>query len=349
MQVSPGIVTFLFTDIEGSSRLWEEDPERMKFALARHDAISRAVVGSHHGLVVKTTGDGIYAAFDDPFDAVTAALALQETLANPDATHGLALSLRCGLHLGVAERRDNDFFGAPLNRAARIMAAAHGGQMLLSQAVAGVIAKRLRDGVTLRDLGTIRLCDLSSPEHVYQLVHPKLRADFPALRSLEGTPNNLPQQMSSFIGRKREQIEVAGLLANRRLVTLQGIGGMGKTRLSLQVAADSLEAFPDGVWLVELAALNDSRLVPTTVASVLGIGEKADQPLVETLAEAIGDRRSLIVLDNCEHLINACAEMAYALLRKTNGVRIIATSREALRGVLCTTFKVLPRCALDKA
>jgi len=179
MQVSCGIATFLFTDIEGSSRLWEEDPERMKFALARHDAICRAIVGSHQGLIVKTTGDGVYAAFDDAFDAVAAALTLQETLANPEATLGLALPLRCGLHLGIAERRDNDFFGAPLNRAARIMAAAHGGQTLLSEAVANVIADRLRDGVTLRDLGNVRLRDLSRPEHVYQLVHPKLRADFP--------------------------------------------------------------------------------------------------------------------------------------------------------------------------
>ena len=200
MQSPSGDTTFLFTDIEGSTRLWEQEPERMSVALAQHDAFARSAVEAHRGLLVKTTGDGIHAAFDDPLDAVAASLELQHKLADLQATRGLALLVRCGLHLGTAERRDNEFFGTPVNRAARLMAAAHGGQVLLSQAVVGRIADRLGDDVTLRDLGVVRLRDLASPEHVFQVVHPQLHTEFPALRSLEATPNNLPQQLSSFVG-----------------------------------------------------------------------------------------------------------------------------------------------------
>src|SRR5664279_4827955 len=194
-----GVVTFLFTDIEGSTRLWEEDPERMRPALARHDAISRAAVELHRGVVVKMTGDGMHAAFDDALDALAATVDLQRTLSDPAATNGIPLRVRCGLHAGIVEHRDNDFFGPPLNRAARIMNAANGGQVLLSQAVADGVRKVLPVGVSLHDLGTIRLKDLSTPEHVYQFVHAALRQEFPALRSLETTPNNLPQQATSFI------------------------------------------------------------------------------------------------------------------------------------------------------
>ena len=276
-----GTVTFLFTDVEGSTRLWEEEPERMKPALAWHDAISRAAVESHHGLVVKSTGDGMHAAFDNALDALGAALDLQQAIADPTATSGVPLRVRCGLHAGVVERRANDYFGSPVNRAARIMSAAHGGQVLLSQAVADCVRDLLPAAVSLRDLGKVRLKDLSTPEHVYQVVHPQLRQEFPALRSLEATPNNLPQQATSFIGREKELAELKRLLAKNRLLTLTGSGGCGKTRLSLQVAADSLESFPDGVWLVELAPLADPALVAQTVASVLGLKEALDTPLSE--------------------------------------------------------------------
>jgi class 3 adenylate cyclase len=195
-----GSVTVLFTDVEGSTRLWEREPEQMRAALARHDAIARAAVQAHRGIVVKTTGDGIHAVFDDPLDAVEATLKLQQALLNPGDTGGTLLRVRCGLHLGVVERRDNDVFGTPVNRTARIMAAAHGGQVLVSKAVADLICNRLPNGVALKDLGAVRLRDLASPERVYQVVHPQLRRDFPALRSLEATPNNLPQQVTSFDG-----------------------------------------------------------------------------------------------------------------------------------------------------
>ena len=204
MQAPSSVTTFLFTDIEGSTQLWEQEPERMKGALARHDTIVRTAVERNRGEVVKMSGDGVHAAFADPLDAVCATVELQQALTDPEATNGVTLRVRCGLHAGVHERRDKDFFGTAVNRAARIMSVAHGGQVLLSQAVAILLAERLPPGVALRDLGSVRLRDLSSPERVYQVAHPQLRQDFPALRSLEATPNNLPQQITSFIGRERE-------------------------------------------------------------------------------------------------------------------------------------------------
>jgi predicted ATPase/class 3 adenylate cyclase len=330
VQALSGITTFLFTDIEGSTRLWELEHERMRPALARHDAFARAAVEGNRGLVVKTSGDGIQAAFEDPIDAVSAALQLQQALADPEATNGVALRVRCGLHAGVAERRDNDFFGGAVNRAARMMSAAHGGQVLLSQAVAALVSDRLPAGVTLRDLGMVRLRDLASPEHVYQLVHPQLRRDFPALRTLEAAPNNLSQQLTSFIGRERELVEVKKLLGNTRLLTLLGVGGIGKTRLSLQVAADVMDDYPDGVWVVELAPLADARLVAQAVASVLGVKEEAGRPVVEALLKHVKDRQLLLILDNCEHLVSACAELTRQLLQSGPHLKILASSREHL-------------------
>ncbi len=330
MHEPSAITTFLFTDIEGSTRLWERQPERMRPALARHDAIARLAVESHRGRVVKTTGDGIHAVFDDPLDGVAATLQLQQALVDPAATDGVVLRVRCGLHLGAVERRDNDYFGTPVNRTARIMAAAHGGQVLLSQAVADLVADRLPEGVALRDLGAVRLRDLSSPERVYQLLHPQLRCDFPALRSLESTPNNLPQQVTSFIGRERELGEVRALLARSRLLTLLGVGGLGKTRLSLQLAVDAMDDFPDGVWFVELAPLADPQLLPQAVASVLGVKEEAGRPLLEALVDHGRERRLLLILDNCEHLIGACAELAAELLQAGPQLKMLASSREPL-------------------
>src|SRR3984893_7514037 len=203
-----GTVTFLFTDIEGSTRLWEQEPERMRPALALHDALARSAVEGHGGTVVKMTGDGLYAAFDQPLDAIGATLQLQQALADPEATNGVALRARCGLHLGVVERRDNDYFGNAVNRTARIMGVAHGGQVIVSQAVVDRVADRLPPPVALRDLGAVRLKDLARPERVYQVLHPQLRQDFPPLRSLEATLNNLPQQVTSFVGREEDIAKV---------------------------------------------------------------------------------------------------------------------------------------------
>ena len=348
MQASPGVVTYLFTDIEGSTRLWEQQPEAMRRALARHDEIVKAVIERQRGLVVKTAGDGVHAVFDDPADAVGAAVALQQALADPQTTAGIALRVRCGMHAGVDERRGGDYFGQAVNRAARIMSVAHGGQVLLSAAVAALVGVRLPARVTLRDLGAVRLRDLATSENVYQVVHPELRRDFPALRSLEATPNNLPQQVASFVGRERELAQVRDLLDTSRLVTLIGVGGIGKTRLSLQVAADVLDDFPDGVWLVELAALSDPQLVPQAVASVFGVKEDAGRPIVETLAKFAKDRELLLILDNCEHLVHASAELARRLVEAAPKLKILASSREHLN-IAGETSHPLPALATPSA
>jgi predicted ATPase/class 3 adenylate cyclase len=324
------VTTFLFTDIEHSSRLWEQVPDHMGPVLARHDALARSVVLRHHGVLVKMTGDGMHAVFDDPHDALLATLEFQQALETQNPIGGLRLAARCGLHAGVVERRDNDYFGNAVNRAARIMSAAHGGQVLLSEAVAHLVADRLPADVGLRDLGNVRLRDLGSPERLYQVEHPSLRQAFPPLRSLESFPNNLPQQVTSFIGRERELADVGKLLAEHRLVTLHGTGGIGKTRLSLQTAADALAGFADGTWFVELAPLSDGERVPQAVATVLGVKEDPGRPVAEALIRTLRDRSLLLVLDNCEHLVQACAEFAVALLRAAPRVKILATSREPL-------------------
>ena len=342
MHDQSALTTILFTDIEGSTRLWDQEPERMRPALARHDTLARRAVEGHRGIVVKMTGDGLYAAFPDALDALTAILELQQALADPEATGGVPLRVRCGLHAGEVEHRDNDYFGSTVNRTARVMSAAHGGQVILSQAVCDLIDKRLPAGVALRDLGSVRLRDLARPERVYQVVHPALRQDFPALRSLEATPNNLPQQVTSFVGRESVLADIRKLFANTRLLTLLGAGGLGKTRLSLQVAADAMDDYPDGVWFVELAPLADPRLVPQAVASALGVVEESGRPVQEALAKHFRDRQLLLVLDNCEHLAQACAELAKALLQAGPQVKVLATSRESLHVSGEMTFSVPP-------
>lgn len=339
MAVFP-VTTFLFTDVEGSTRLWETEPQRMRVALAAHDAIARRAVEAFRGTVVKTTGDGMHAVFADALDALCATLELQQALADPGATGGLALRVRCGLHEGAEEARDNDFFGPAVNRAARIMGAAHGGQVLVSRALAERLRGRLPRQVALRDLGLARLRDLTDPERIFQVVHPQLRQDFPALRSLEATPNNLPQQMTPFIGRERALQDVRRLLANTRLLTLTGAGGLGKTRLALQLAADSLDEFPDGVWFVELAPIADATLVAQAVGAVLGVREDASRPLSEVLAAHARDRTQLFVLDNCEHLLQSCADLITLLLRSGPAVKIVVTSRESLHVAGETSYAV---------
>ena len=232
------------------------------------------------------------------------------------------------VHAGVIERRDGDYFGGVVNRAARIMNAAHGGQVLTSQAVAELVQGRLPDGMALRDLGAARLRDLAGAERVFQLQHAGLRPSFPALRSLEAVPNNLPQQVTTFIGREREQEQVKAALKKTRLLTLTGIGGIGKTRLSLQVAADVINDYADGVWFVELAPITDGDLVPQAVATVLGVKEETGRPLAEALVAYARERQLPLVLDNCEHLVSACAELARQLLQA--GPQILASSREPL-------------------
>jgi predicted ATPase/class 3 adenylate cyclase len=325
---TPAVKTILFTDIEGSSRLWEREPERMAAALAGHDRTLRDEVGKRGGTVVKSTGDGMLATFHDPHDALAAVVALQLSLRDPAATAGLPLRVRAGMHAGVVEDRDGDSFGNAVNRAARVTTSAHGGQVLATQAVAELVRDGLPDGIALRDLGTVRLRDLLTPERVYQVEHEGLPREFPPLRTLESIPNNLPQQLTTFVGRDAELAGIRDALAGARLLTLFGIGGVGKTRLSLQVAADVIPAFPDGVWFVELAPIGDPRLVTQAVASALGVREEAGRSIRDALLQHVRDRTLLIVLDNCEHVIDACATLVRDLLQAGPGVRILASSRE---------------------
>ncbi len=323
-------VTTLFTDIEGSTRLWETQSAAMRAALAAHDALAQGLVAAHGGRVVKTTGDGLHAVFADAADAVRAMVALARALADPASTAGLPLPVRLGAHCGADEWRGGDYYGRDVNRAARLMGVAHGGQLLVSQAVVDRVGERWPAGVSTRDLGLVRLRDLAEPQRVHQLLHAGLRASFPALRSLEATPNNLPAQLNRFIGRAAESAALRGLLAGSRLVTVLGLGGLGKSRLAVQLAAEMLDEFPDGVWFAELAGITEASLVPATVAGVLGVQEEPGRTLTESIQQVLRDRRTLLVVDNCEHVVAACAELVKRLLRGTRSLRVLATSREAL-------------------
>jgi len=330
-ELPTGTVTFLFTDIEGSTRLWEEHPEAMRSALARHDALLRQTIEQHHGHIVKGTGDRLHAVFAKASDGLAACLAAQLAFQADEPKEPASIRIRMALHSGSAQERDRDYFGSCVNRAARLMSIGHGGQVLLSAVTQGLVRESLPEGATLKELGWHRLKDLQEADQVFQLLHPGLPAEFPALNSLDSLPNNLPRQLTSFIGREKEIEEVRQLLTSSALVTLTGTGGCGKTRLALQVAAEVLEDYPEGVWLVELAALSDPGLVVQTVATALGLREAPGQPLLQTLTDYLQSRTLLLVLDNCEHLIAACASLTETLLQACPNLCILATSREGLR------------------
>lgn len=330
MLAPSGNVTFLFTDIERSSQLWEMHPQAMGRALAQHDELMRDVFSEYRGFIFKTIGDAFCVAFANALDAARAAVDAQRKLAAATWEETGPLRVRIALHSGEAEQRDGDYFGQTLNRVARVLAAGHGGQTLLSRVTAERVREELPEEASLRDLGERRLKDLSKPERIYQLVTIDLPTDFPPLRSLEVLPNNLPAQVTTFVGRAREMAEVKRLLETTRLLTLTGTGGTGKTRLSLQVAAEVLDRFPHGVWLVELATISDPVLVPETIANAVDVREEPGRPPLETLADALRARRLLLVLDNCEHLIAECAQIAAALLRRCPELIILASSREPL-------------------
>ena len=318
-----GTVTFLFTDIEDSTRRWEEDPSDMADALRVHDAILRGAIERHAGYVFGTGGDGFCAAFSTAADAAAAALESQEELRD-DSTVDFAV--RMGLHTGEAIERDRNYFGSEVNRAARLMSIAHGGQVLVSDATEVL----LRDRVGLRPLGEHRLRGLRGRMSVYQVLAEGLRADFPVLRSVDAVTGNLPQQLSSVIGREELVGEVAELVREHRLVTLTGVGGVGKTRLAVEVGAEVAGEFPDGVWLIELASVSDPASVPAAIATVLGITPQGDTPLVETVAETLAGRQLLLVVDNCEHVLAGAASTITTILGRSGRARIVATSREAL-------------------
>jgi predicted ATPase/class 3 adenylate cyclase len=325
-----GTVTFLFTDIQGSTRLWQEHSHAMHSALAQHDALLHQAIAQHDGHVFKTIGDALCAAFATAPEALNAALAAQRALAAESWPTGLSLPVRMALHTGAAELRDNDYFGPPLNRVKRLLDAGHGEQVLLSAATYELVQYNLPAEMGLRDLGEHRLKDLGRSETIFQLLYPTLPSEFPPLCSLEALRHNLPQQLTSFIGREQEMVQVKELLAKTRLLSLTGSGGTGKTRLSLQVAAEVLEQFPDGVWLVELAPVTDPALLPQTVAGVLGVRETAGEPLTKTLLSALKEQKVLLVLDNCEHLLEGSTRLVDALLHACPKLKVLLSSREAL-------------------
>jgi predicted ATPase/class 3 adenylate cyclase len=325
-----GTVTFLFTDIEGSSVLWEEHPEAMKSALAVHDSVIRGAIEVHRGYVFATGGDAFAAAFDSPPDALLAAIESQRGLAAEQWGSTGPLRVRMALHTGVAEERDGDYFGPPLNRCARLLGAGHGGQVLSTRATADLFGDDLPPGVELIDLGEQRLRDLARPEHIVAVVHPALPTDLPPLRTLGAVPHNLPVQLTSFVGRDQELAEADKLLAGCRLLTLTGVGGAGKTRLSLQLAAAAIEDHPDGAWLVELAPVADPAVVPAVIAEVLGVKEEPSRSTLDSLVAHLRSRQLLLILDNCEHLTDVAADLADQMLRACPELRILATSREML-------------------
>jgi predicted ATPase/class 3 adenylate cyclase len=323
-------VTFLFTDIEGSTARWEQQPEAMRAALARHDALLHAAISGRGGYVFKTVGDAFCAAFTTAPQALAAAVDAQRALSGEAWGELGAPRVRMALHTGAAEARDGDYFGPPLNRVARLLGAGHGGQVLLSQATWLLVCEQLPPGTGLREHGERRLRDLQQPERIFEVTIADRPLEFLPLRTLDSLPNNLSVQLTSFVGREREMAEIERLLGAVRLLTLVGTGGAGKTRLALQVAANVLERFPDGIWLVELAALSDVALVPHAVASALGLRDDTGRPLSTVLADHLRHRQLLLLLDNCEHLIAACAALVDTLLRACPGLRVLATSREAL-------------------
>jgi predicted ATPase len=306
----------LFTDVEGSTRRWEADADGMRAALAAHDEALRTAIETHGGWLFKHTGDGVCAAFASPRSAVDAAVAAQRALELP---------VRMGLATGEAQLRDGDYFGPALNRAARVMSAGHGEQILLADSTAGLVS-----GVDLVDLGPRRLRDLATPVQVFQVRAEGLRAEFPSLRALDVSPGNLRAAPTSMIGREAEAAELQAAVKAHRLVTLTGVGGVGKTRLALEVAGRLGDEFPDGVWFFELATVTDPAAVPDAAAAVLGITQQPGRSVAQSVAAALEGRVRLLVFDNCEHLLDAAADLIEAILGASATIKVLATSREGL-------------------
>jgi predicted ATPase len=315
--VPSDVLTFLFTDIEGSTRRWESDADAMRAALETHNRHLRDTVETHGGQVFNYTGDGMCAVFTSPRPAVDAAVAAQRKLELP---------VRMGIATGEAELRGGDYFGTVLNRTARVMAAGHGGQILLDGATAGLIS-----GIDLVSLGPRRLRDIAKPVDVFQVQAAGLRSDFPPLKTVDPTPGNLRPPTTSFIGREAELAELETALKAQRMVTLTGVGGVGKTRLAIELAGRAAHGFPDGVYVIELASVGDPAAVPEAVAAALGIVQQAGLSLAASVASALEGRTRLLMFDNCEHVLDAAADIIEAILAESATVSILATSREGLR------------------
>jgi predicted ATPase/class 3 adenylate cyclase len=330
-------VAFLFSDLEGSTRLLSAlGPERYGDVLTAYRSVVEDTATAEGGRVVDHEGDGLFVVFPTAASALRAALGAQQEIGRAGLPEGVTIRARMGIHAGEAERHGEGWVGIAVHRAARVSSAAHGGQVLVSEAARALGADELPPDADLRDLGEHRLKDLGRPERLYQLTAPQLASEFPPLQTLDVAPHNLPLQPSSFIGREEELRTVLDLLARERLVTLTGVGGAGKSRLALQAAAEMLDQHADGVWLMELAPLTDPTGVVDLLAAVLGIredaagGAGASATLRDSLVEHLGRRSVLLILDNCEHLLDEVSSLADTLLRACQRVRILATSREGL-------------------
>lgn len=316
MTLPTGTITFLLTDIEGSTTRWETRQSEMSVAIERHDRLIEDIVGRHSGILLKTKGEGdsTFSVFARASDAVHAAMELQLAVSSEPWPEGAELRLRAAMHTGEVDLRDGDYFGPAVNRSARLRSTAHGGQTLLTQSTSELVLGHLPKGATLASLGSHRLKDLEEPEHIYQLNHSSLPSRFPSLRSLDYMPTNLPIQVTTFVGRDREMLELKELLPTTRILTITGAGGAGKTRLAVQVAAELLDAFPNGVWFADFAPLVEARLVPYIVAGILGLRENVDETadgaplqapsedITPRMIDHLRDSQVLLILDNCEHV-----------------------------------------------
>ncbi|HUO71945.1 MAG TPA: LuxR C-terminal-related transcriptional regulator [Solirubrobacteraceae bacterium] len=338
-----GTVTFLMSDIEGSTRLWSAFPEAMRLVVADVYAIIDRAVTRYDGVrpVEQGEGDSVVGAFSRASDALSAAVQAQRELRAFSWSDGIDVRVRIALHTADAQLRDEgNYFGLALSRCARLRAIASGGQTVLSRATRDLVVDQLPDGVELLDCGTHRLRDLGRPEHVFALVHEDLPGDFGSLRSLDTFPNNLPDQLTSFVGRAEELRALRAGLSETRLLTLTGAGGAGKTRLALQLAADCLDLFSEGAWWVDLAAVGDPQLVSDAVAAALGVRPLPSMSALEACCARLATCNALVLLDNCEHLLHACGEVAETLLRSCPNVSVIATSRTSLGAAGETDWRV---------
>jgi class 3 adenylate cyclase len=338
-----GTVTFLFTDIEGSTPLWEKNSEAMKGALAKHDSLLRGIFQMHNGQIVKITGDGFHVAFLSVGDAVQAAIHSQQALQKESWGEAI-IKVRMGLHTGEAELRDGDYFGHALNLAARVMSAGHGNQALVSSAIAELIRGSLPANQALLDLGEHHLKGLTRAERIFQLVAPDLQKEFPALMSIATATNNLPTQLTSFIGREKEIREAKEKLSSAKLLTLIGPGGTGKTRLSIQLGQKCFQIF-GWRWFIELAPLADPALILQTIASVLNVRAQMGGSLKDIVIDYLRAKNILLIFDNCEHLVEASAQLADEFLHHAPKIKIIASSREAL-GIGGETIYRVPSLSL---
>lgn len=349
-----GVVTFLFTDIEGSTRLWERATEAMRRALARHDELLHEVVERHNGIVFKTVGDSFCCVFERSEDALQAAVDAQYAMVReqwPKSTG--QLRIRAGLHTGAAVLRSRDYFGPTVNRVARLTEAAHGGQILLSAATAAPLTGKLGK-IQLRDLGTHRLRDLGEPERIYQAIAPGLPVESLPPASLDSTPNNLPSQISSFVGRAGDLKRLRNLLHQHTLITITGLGGIGKTRLALQLAAKLVGEFKDGCWFISLKEIDDPTQIPQAVADAMRVRAVPGEPLEDALFDHVFKKKVLVVIDNAEHLLTGTAKFVRRLLNCTSQLTVIVTSREPLHIVGEQVLRIGPideaeRLFIDRA